>query len=139
MGDRHSSQNWTIRDLPGLSSQDQQQLEAAGIRTTLDLLRCTQTRSQQQALATQLQIHPQRLQKWIALADLARVPGVGCQYCGLLLHAGIRTPTQLSTALVPRLHRQILKLYVSMLQRRDLCPSAGTIAQWVQQAQQMTP
>jgi hypothetical protein len=134
MSDRISARNWNIADLPGLNSHDCQKLEALGIHTTFELLQSTRTQSQRVNLASQLQLHPHHLQKWIALADLARVPSVGCQYCGLLLHAGITSPSQLSTATVSRLHRQVLKLHVATFQRNDLCPQAGDVAQWVQQA-----
>lgn len=134
MSDRIVPKNWNIADLPGISDQDCHNLGELGIRTTFDLLKNTQTRSQRIDLAAKLQLHPHHLQKWIALADLARIPSVGCQYCGLLLHAGITSPAQLSTTAVSRLHRQVLKLYVSTLQRNDLCPPPGEVARWVQQA-----
>ncbi|NEO63853.1 MAG: DUF4332 domain-containing protein, partial [Moorea sp. SIO4G2] len=38
----------------------------------------------------------QYVNKWVALADLARIPSIGCQYCGLVLHAGICSLTQLA-------------------------------------------
>jgi hypothetical protein len=134
---RHSprSSNWAIAQLPGLSAQDQSRLAACGIQTTFQLLSQARTASQRQALATQLQTHTQYVNKWVALADLARIPAVGCQYCGLLLHAGISSPSQLAQTPLPRLHRQILKLQVAMMQRQDLCPSLNEVAQWIEQAQ----
>lgn len=126
--------NWAIAQLPGLSTDDQAQLEKQGIRTTLQLLQRTQTPAQKQALATELQSHLQHVNKWVALANLARIPSVGCNYCGLLLHAGIASPTQLAQTSLPRLHRQILKLQVAILQRQDLCPSLGQVSTWIEQA-----
>lgn len=134
MRDRISSQNWKIIDLPGISARDCQKLGSLGIHTTFDLLQEAKTRSQRIDLAAKLQVHPHHLQKWIALADLARIPSVGCQYCGLLLHSGIISPSQLSTTPASRLHRQVLKFYVATLQRNDLCPSAGEVTRWIQQA-----
>lgn len=129
-----SSQDWSIAQLPGLSLKDQTLLLQCGIQTTQQLLQKTKTPLQKQALANQLQMHPQRVTKWSALADLARVPAVGCQYCGLLLHAGISSPAQLAQTPLSRLHQQILKLHVAMMQRQDLCPSLDQVAQWIEQA-----
>lgn len=130
----YRSRDWAIAQLPGLSPQDQTLLLQCGIQTTQQLLRQTQTLTQKQTLASQLQTHLQRINKWVALADLARVPAVGCQYCGLLLHAGISSPSQLAQIPLSRLHRQILKLQVAMMQRQDLCPSLDQVAQWIEQA-----
>ncbi|NEQ28857.1 MAG: DUF4332 domain-containing protein, partial [Microcoleus sp. SIO2G3] len=109
-------------------------LRQCGIETTQDLLRQGRSIARRQALATRLQTHVQHVNKWVALADLARVPAVGCQHCGLLLHAGIGSPHQLAQTPLPRLHQQILKLQVATLQRRDLCPTLGEVDRWIEQA-----
>lgn len=132
------SANWPIALLPGLSEQDQTRLAACGLQTTLQLLHKTQTPTQRQVLASSLQIHIQYVNKWVALANLSRIPAVGCQHCGLLLHAGISSPAQLAQTSLPRLHHQILKLHVAMMQRPDLCPSLDEVSCWIEQAQQLT-
>lgn len=133
------SSNWSIEQLPGLNSHDQTQLKGSGIDTTLQLLNATRTSAQRQALATRLQLHLRHINKWVALADLARVPAVGCQYCGLLLHAGISSPQQLAQTPLARLHRQMLKLYVAMLRQPNLCPRLDEVAAWIEQAKQISP
>ncbi len=129
-----TSADWSIDQLPGLSTDDHNRLIASGIHTTLQLLQQGKTPEKRGILASQLQIPIRHINKWVALADLARIPGVGCQYCGLLLHAGVASPTQLAKTPLDRLHRQMLKLQVATLQRRDLCPAIGEVEQWSQQA-----
>lgn len=131
------SSNWAIEQLPGLSAQNQAKLENCGIHTTLQLLQQAKTPEQRQRLATQLQIHIQYVNKWVALANLARIPAVGCQHCGLLLHAGISSPLQLAQTPLPRLHRQLVKLHVATLHRQDLCPTLDEVALWLEQAKRM--
>ncbi len=126
--------NWHIAQLPGLSEGDRANLAACGIETTLQLCQRTITPQQKQALASQLQIHTQYVNKWSALADLSRVPSVGWQYCGLLLHAGVSSMVQLAHTPAPKLHQQLLKLQVATLQRPDLCPQLGAITQWIAEA-----
>jgi hypothetical protein len=126
--------DWPIEQLPGLTPQDKTQLQECGIATTGQLLRKAGTPATRQALANRLQIHIQHINKWVVLAELARIPSVGCQYCGLLLHAGIGSVTQLAQMPVQRLHQQILRLQVATMQRRDLCPSVGEVEKWIQQA-----
>ncbi|BAZ66989.1 MAG: DUF4332 domain-containing protein [Pelatocladus maniniholoensis HA4357-MV3] len=127
--------DWPIEQLPGLSQQEVSQLQNCGINTTKALIEQSQTLQAKVTLANKLQIHLQYVNKWVALADLARIPGVGTQHCGLLLHAGVGSVALLATLPTHRLHRQILRLQVATMQRRDLCPSVEQVQQWIQQAQ----
>ena len=129
-----ASANWAIERLPGLATDDVTRLADHDICMTLDLLKLGKTQDQRNLLANQIQMPIRPLNKWVALADLARIPSVGCEYCGLLLHAGIASPGQLSQSSIGQLHRQLLRLYVSTMQRRDLCPTTDSIGLWIQQA-----
>jgi len=129
--------NWSIEQLPGLSAQEQSKLQELGITTTGQLLQKASTPESKLALATQLQIKSQYVNKWVALADLARLPSIGCQYCGLLLHAGVSSVRQLAQTPPHRLHQQILRLQVAMMQRRDLCPHVEEVAVWIKQAREL--
>ncbi len=136
---RTSSANWSIEKLPGLSSDTVSLLTSHGVHTTLDLLKLGNTLEKRILFAGELQIHVQHVNKWVALANLARIPSVGCRYCGLLLHAGIASPAQLVTTPIANLHRHILRLHVAMMQRKDLCPTVDQIDRWVQQARLLPP
>ncbi|MEH1868522.1 MAG: DUF4332 domain-containing protein [Nostoc sp.] len=129
-----ASRDWPIEQLPGLSHEEQSQLQNCGISSTVALVRQGKTLEARLALANKLQIHLQYVNKWMALADLARIPSVGIQYCGLLLHAGIGSVTQLAQTPTHRLHQQIMRLQVATMQRRDLCPAIELVQQWSQQA-----
>lgn len=132
-----SRANWPIEQLPGLDEPDLKALKQQGIANTGALLAAARSMHQQQ-LAAKFQVHPQRLRKWIALAELAQVPGVGIQHCGLLLHAGVSSCAQLALMPASRLHKNLLRLQVALLQKRDLCPSVGEVTQWIQQARNLT-
>lgn len=131
------SGDWPIEQLPGLSDRDRVQLQELGITTTGQLLQKASTPQSQQALANQMQIKSQYICKWVALADLAQIPSVGCQYCGLLLHAGVSSVTQLAQTPASKLHQQILRLQVATMQRRDLCPQVEDIVVWIKQARDL--
>jgi len=128
--------DWPIAELPGLTSNNQQLLsQKCEITTTTELLQKGRTQAQKMMLANVLQTTLREVSKWVAMADLSRIPSVGCKYCGLLLHAGIGSVTQLAQMPVHRLHQQVLRLHVITLQRRDLCPSVAVVQRWVQEAQ----
>ncbi len=128
------SANHPIASLPGLSSSQVEQLNACGIFTTFDLLRQSGSSSQRQQLSRQLNTNIKYINKWTALANLARIPGVGAQHCGLLLHAGVSTPQQLAGMTVQRLHPLLRRLQVQLIRRADLAPDTAQIAAWIQQA-----
>ncbi len=131
------AKNWAIEQLPGIKEEDAAKLRLGGITTTGKLLETATSTSSKEELANRLQVHPQYLNKWVALADLARVPGIGCQYCGLLLHAGIGSVKQLAQTPTHRLHQQILRLQVATMQRRDLCPNMAQVTVWIQHARDL--
>ncbi len=131
------SSYWPIEQLPGLNKGNQEQLKSLGINNTEVLLNSTKTQANKQSLANQLKSPVQLINKWLALADLARVPTVGCDYCGLILHSGIISVKQLAKTSVSSLHRQILKLQVATLQRKDLCPSPDVVQTWINEAQKL--
>ncbi len=131
-------QGWPLTDLPGMSAQDYQKLYDVEIESTAALLKRTQTLAKQRQLAEKLQLSDRWVRKWMALAELSHLRSVGCQHCGLLLHAGVTSVAQLSTMNPSVLHRHILRLQVSTMQRRDLCPNAGAVAQWIQEAKRAT-
>jgi hypothetical protein len=132
-------QQWPIQNLPGLTPEDLQKLQALEIHSTGDLLPYGRSPSQLRQLAHELHIPERFVRKWLALATLAQLPSVNCQYCGLLLHAGITDLSQLAKTNTHRLHRHILRLQVATLTRRDLCPHPGIVGQWIQEAQRCQP
>ncbi len=129
--------NWLIEELPGLSQDEIDNLKNCGVTSTLALIEQGKNLEEKLILAKKLQVNVQFVNKCIALADLARIPGVGIQHCGLLLHAGVASVMQLLTTPAHRLHRQILRLQVATLQRRDLCPPVEQVQQWIQEAKNL--
>ncbi|MBE9169512.1 DUF4332 domain-containing protein [Pleurocapsales cyanobacterium LEGE 06147] len=125
---------WSIDKLPGLNQSEQDLLKNCGIDTTKDLLAKVHTPQAKQAFANQLQLNIKYINKWTALADLACIPSVGYEYCGLLLHSGIASIGQLTRTPFHRLHRQIMRLQVATMQRKDLCPPVEMVKQWIEEA-----
>jgi Domain of unknown function (DUF4332) len=128
---------WPIIELPGVDTKMTAELTAVGIINTKQLLTINTQSSatdnpHNSQLATIVSTRPGR--KLLALAQLAQIPSVGCQYCGLLLHAGVASIEQLSQTPPPQLHQLVLRLHVALLQRRDLTPRIDQVQNWVQQA-----
>jgi predicted flap endonuclease-1-like 5' DNA nuclease len=120
--------------LPGLSSAHAQGLAQLGLTSTDQLFRYGQSAERQQALAKRLQVPLRYVAKWVILSELARVPAVGCQANGLLLHAGIISVQQLADCSTQGLYTRLRRLHVATLQRNDLCPTADQVSLWINQA-----
>ena len=125
---------WSIDRLPGIMRSQVKLLEKNKITDTKILLQLTASLESKQALASRLQLNQTYISKWVALADLARLPAVGDKYCGLLLHSGIISVAQLSQMPFHRLHKQIVCLQVATLQRKDLSPPVEEVKRWVEEA-----
>ncbi|GAB4298871.1 MAG: hypothetical protein Fur0025_37540 [Oscillatoriaceae cyanobacterium] len=128
------SLEWPLEQLPGLSAEDGDSLAQCGLTTTTQLRQQAATKKDRQLLAERLRVRVESVQKWVALAELSRVPSVGCEYCGLLLHAGVASVGQLAQMPLHRLHQQILRVQVAMMQRRDLCPGVELVGKWIAEA-----
>jgi predicted flap endonuclease-1-like 5' DNA nuclease len=129
--------DWSIGDLPGLNKPERVLLENLGITTTGQLLAIAPDAATKQQLAINLGAKIQYVNKLVALADLARLPGIGCQYNGLLLHTGVISVKQLAQIPAHKIHQQLLKLHVATLQRRDLCPDLAQVQNWMRQAREL--
>lgn len=128
------SQYWSIDRLPGLMPPEQRLLQSEGIENTAQLLKRTRSPQSKQNLASKLKLNQKYVNKWVALADLARLPTVGDRYCGLLLHSGIASVSQLSQTPCDRLYRQILRLQVATLYSKDSSASVELVNRWVKEA-----
>jgi Domain of unknown function (DUF4332) len=127
--------NWAITDLPGLDPNLGKDLDEVDLTDTCQLVGLSL--QQQIDLATNLGHHPRHIQKVVAMASLAQLSSVGCDYCGLLLHAGVASVAQLALTPVNQLHRSVLRLHVAVLQRNDLTPTVDRVQRWVTQAKQL--
>ncbi|MGB3309654.1 MAG: DUF4332 domain-containing protein [Nodosilinea sp.] len=125
---------YRLDQLPGLSPTHAQNMAQLGLTSTDQLCRYGSSVARRQTLAQKMQVPLRYVTKWVILADLARVPGVGCQFNGLLLHAGVISVAQLADCTAQRLYTQLRRLHVATLQRNDLCPSVDQVNLWIQQA-----
>ncbi|BAQ59638.1 hypothetical protein GM3708_43 [Geminocystis sp. NIES-3708] len=117
---------------------DVKSLKSLGINTNLELLKFTVNSQKQQELALKIGVNHKNILKWIVLADLSRLESVGSEYCGLILHSGILSTAQLSQITASQLHRQVLRLQVATLRRKDLCPSLSLVQTWIKEAKIMS-
>jgi predicted flap endonuclease-1-like 5' DNA nuclease len=108
-------------------------LIAAGVPTAEALLEQGSTPKGRKDIAEKSGISPKLILEWVNHVDLFRINGVGEEYSDLLEAAGVDTVPELAQRNPQNLHEKLVEVnWQKELVRR--LPSAGQVADWVQQA-----
>ncbi|MBN1220002.1 MAG: DUF4332 domain-containing protein [Anaerolineae bacterium] len=107
--------------------------EKAGIESIEELRETGATPAKRAALAQQTGRNETVILRWVQLADLMRLEGVGQDYSALLWEAGIKTPSDLPAQNPERLLQLLTRLNDQKRLTHRL-PSIGQIMSWMEQA-----
>ena len=125
-----------IEKIEGIGSVYAQKLSQAGIRTTEDLLNLGKTRKGREELAEAVGISGVLVLKWVNMADLMRVKGIGEEYSELLEKAGVDTVRELRNRRPDHLHAALITAnQMHKLVRR--APHLSEVEKWVQSAKEL--
>ena len=113
-------------------------LAQAGIHTTEDLLEAGATPAGRDRLVQATGLSHVNLLRWINMADLMRVPGIGKEYSQLLEVAGVDTVKELRTRNPANLHKALQDASATgNLVRRP--PHLSEVEAWVTEAGRLDP
>lgn len=85
-----------LTEIEGLKETHARKLAKAGIKTTQDLLENGRTPAKRKKLAQETHISAKLILRWVHIADLVRVDGIGAEYADLLEKTGVDTAKDLS-------------------------------------------
>lgn len=122
--------------IKGIDDAAAKALQAAGIETTEALLEKGATPSGRKQLAQATGLPEADLLRWLNLADLYRIKGIGREYADLLELAGVDTVPELAQRNPENLHQQIVRLNEEQ-NIVKLLPEAVLVANWVAQAKEL--
>ena len=88
---------YNIIDIEGIGPAYAEKLNAAGIKTTADLLSNSGTKAGRKALAETTGIDESKILTWVNHSDLHRIDGVAGQFSELLEAAGVDTVKEFAT------------------------------------------
>jgi len=126
-----------IEWIEGIGPTYAKKLVEAGIKTTDDLLEAGATPKGRKTLAEKTGISDKLILKWVNLADLFRIKGVGEEYSDLLEEAGVDPVVELSKRVPENLHAKMLEANEKKkLVRRPLALSE--VKKWVEEAKKTT-
>ena len=130
--------NYKIEDIEGIATARAAKLAKMGITHTGHLLKHGGTRTGRKKIAAECGVSPVRLLKWVNMADLMRISGVGEEYSELLEAANCNTVKQLARRNPENLTKRMLEINEQKKLVRSP-PKASQVAKWVEQAAKLEP
>ena len=125
--------SYKIEDIEGIGPSYAQKLAQADIKNTSDLTRLCCDPDGRRTVSEKTGISEAQLLKWVNIADLMRISGVGSEYSELLETAGVDTVKELRTRNPENLAARMKEVNaVKKLARTT--PSVKTVEKWVTEA-----
>lgn len=130
--------SYKIIEIEGIGEVYADKLNAAGVKTTEELLEKAATKKGREKLAEETGISEKLILKWANHADLFRIKGIAGQFAELLEAAGVDTVKELRHRVPANLHAKL----VEVNEERNLCnrvPAESEIEKMVEQAKELEP
>jgi predicted flap endonuclease-1-like 5' DNA nuclease len=128
----------SISSIEGIGPVFAEKLAAAGIKTTEALLKEGGAKAGRKKIADETGIDEKRILRWVNMADLFRLRGVGEEYSDLLEAAGVDTVKELATRNAANLAAKMAEVNAEKKLVRSL-PNEEKVADWVEQAKGLEP
>jgi predicted flap endonuclease-1-like 5' DNA nuclease len=132
--------SYRLIDLEGIGPANSRKMDAAKVKTTRGLLAKGGTPRGRKELAAQSGVSESVILRWVNMADLFRIKGVGTQYSELLEKAGVDTVKELRTRNAANLVASLQKANEAGGRRlvRAL-PGLKRAQSWIAEAKKLKP
>ncbi len=131
--------NYKISDVEGIGPAYAEKLRLAGVRSVDALLKMAAARKARSDLAKATGIDESFILKWVNMADLYRVKGIGSEYSELLEKAGVDTVKELRNRDAENLWRKMKEVNSSGRPLVRQLPGLKSVKAWIKQAQKLDP
>lgn len=128
----------SISKIEGIGPVFTEKLAEAGIKTTEKLLEKGASRKGRGEIAKETGIDEKRVLRWVNMADLFRIKGVGEEYSDLLEAAGVDTVKELRNRNAENLHKKCEEVNEEKNLVRQT-PSLNQITDFIAQAKELEP
>jgi predicted flap endonuclease-1-like 5' DNA nuclease len=129
----------TISDIEGIGPAFAMKLRKAKVRSVQALLRHAGSRSGRKKLVQQTGIDETLILKWVNMADLYRIKGIGSEYSELLEKAGVDTVKELKNRKPVNLHEKLKEVNSSGRPLVRQIPGLKRVQSWIEQANKLHP
>lgn len=127
-----------LEKIEGIGPVYARKLLEVGVKTTSDLLNQGKSRKGREELVENTGISSLLILKWVNMADLMRISGVGDEYSELLERAGVDTVKELRNRNPKSLHEAMAQANESIKLVRRL-PTLSDVESWVREAKESEP
>ncbi len=131
--------NYKISDIEGVGPVFADKLSKAGVRSVNKLLEKGATRTGRKELANATGIDDSVILKWVNMADLYRVKGIGSEYSELLEKAGVDTVKELATRKAENLQAKMVEVNSTGRPLVRQVPGLKRVQSWVANAKKLDP
>ncbi len=127
---------YDLMDIEGIGPAYAEKLAALGLKTTDDLLQAGATPKGREDLAASTGISAKLILRWVNMADLFRIKGVGEEYSDLLEAAGVDTVPELAQRRADNLWAKMAEVNEQKQLVRRL-PTQDQVAGWIDAAKSL--
>jgi len=128
----------SIASIEGIGPVYSEKLAEAGIKTTEKLLKEGAAKKGRTQIAKDTGIDEKKILRWVNMADLFRIKGVGEEYSDLLEAAGVDTVKELRNRNAANLTAKMEEVNAEKKLVRQL-PNLEKVQDWVAQCKEMEP
>lgn len=125
-----------LTELEGIGPVYAEKLAAVGVKTVEQLLEQGKTPKGRSALADATGISGKLILRWVNMADLFRIKGIGEEYADLLEAAGVDTVKELATRNAKNLQDKLEAVNAEQKRVRAV-PSEKAVEGWIEQAKEL--
>jgi predicted flap endonuclease-1-like 5' DNA nuclease len=127
-----------IQDVEGIGPVFAAKLDAAGVRSTDDLLERGAKPSGRLALEEATGISHSQILEWVNHVDLMRIDGVGSEYSDLLEAAGVDSPAELARRNAANLATTIDEVVAARPNIVRRAPNEAELQDWIDQSKKLS-
>ena len=128
--------NVKIETIEGIGPATAEKLGNAGVGDTDTLLEKGRTRASRKELAEKCGLSEKQVLKFVNMADLFRISGIGGEYAELLECAGVDTVKELAGRNAENLAAKMSEVNAEKKLTRQV-PGPGTVEKWIGQAKDL--
>jgi predicted flap endonuclease-1-like 5' DNA nuclease len=130
--------SYKISDIEGIGEKYAEKLKAAGVKSVNALLEKGGPKKGRKELAEKTGIDETLILKWVNMADLYRVKGIGSEYSELLERAGVDTVKELKNRKPDNLLTKMLEVNAQKKLVRQ-APGLKMVEKWINEAKKLEP
>ncbi|HHJ53022.1 MAG TPA: DUF4332 domain-containing protein [Caldithrix abyssi] len=131
--------NYKISDIEGIGPKYAEKLSGANIKSVHALLKAGSSKSGRKAIAKETGIDETLILKWVNMADLYRVKGIGSEYSELLEKAGVDTVKELRNRNPENLHAKLTEVNSQGRALVRRVPTLKEVTAWIERAKKLEP